>query len=81
MADGENRFVQIESILQEQFIRCRSAGISRAAFRNPAFTITFRVDVIFAAWQKHALRSGENAGDPILVLMQRNDHRDGAGGL
>jgi len=81
VADRQDRLVEVECILQQQFIDCGSAGIGGAAGRDPLFAVVLRIHIKTAPRKKNALGSGEEARNPILALMERDDDWSHAGGL
>ena len=81
MADGQNRLVQVEGILQQQLVHRGAGRVGLTALGDRIFAISLRVHVESAARQQNPLHPGQQPGHAVLALMQRNNHRRGAGGI
>ena len=81
VADGEDRLVQVEGVLQQQFVDGGAGGVGGAAGGDGFFTEALRVNVVEAAGEQHALRGREQARDAILPLVQRDQNGHGPGGV
>ena len=74
MTDRQDRFSQVECVLQKQLIDRCSTGIGGSAFRNPGFAVPLRVNVETAAWQQDTLCFCEEVSDPVLTFVQWDNH-------
>ncbi len=76
MTDGEYWLVQIERVLQKQFVDRSSPGIGGTTRRNTCFAIALGIDIEAAPRQQHTLCTGQKAGNAVLALMQWNHNRE-----
>jgi len=81
VADAEDGFVQVEGVLEEEFVDGGTGGIVGAAFGDRSLTVTLRIDVVPAAGQQNTLDGGEQSGDAVGPLMEGHDDGGGSGGV
>jgi hypothetical protein len=79
VADGQYGFVQVESILQEQFIHGCAGRVRLSALGDWIFAISLWVNIIPAARQQDSLHTGKQPCDTILMFMEGNNDRCGSG--
>jgi len=72
-ADGQNRLVEVEGVLQEELIDGGAGWVGLATFGEHSLAVSLRIYIEFAAGQKHSLDPGKEAGYTVLMLVQRND--------
>jgi len=75
VTDGQNRLAEIECILQQQLVHCRTGRISRPALRYPRFSVPLRLHIETAARQQNSLRAGEHLRHAVLRSVQRHNNR------
>ena len=81
VADGEDGFVEIEGVLEQELVDGGSGSVGRAAGGDGFFTVALRGDVEATAGKKDTLDTSEKASDAIGGFVERNDHGVGAGRL
>jgi len=81
MADGENRLVKVEGVLEHKLIHCSAGRVSFAALGDWIFAISLRVYIEAAAGEQDPVHPGQQFGYAILPLVQRHDNRDCASGV
>ena len=75
MANGEDRLVKIECVLQQKLVDGGPGSIHLAAFWNRIFAISLRVHVEAAARQKYPADPCQKGCNPILTLVKGDDYR------
>ena len=70
VADGQDRLVEIEGILEEQLIDGGAGRVGLTALGDRIFAISLRIHIVSAAGQQNSLHAGEQPGDAVLPLMQ-----------
>jgi hypothetical protein len=81
VADGKDGLVEIERVLEQEFVDGGAGRIGGAAGGDGFFTVTFGVDIEAASGQKHTLRSSEQAGNALGGFVEGNDDGVGTGRL
>jgi hypothetical protein len=80
-ADAQNWLVEVEGVLQEQFVYGGAAWVRLTALGNWIFAISLWVNVVTAAGQQYAMHPRKQLGHAILALMERNHNRRCTGGV
>jgi hypothetical protein len=81
LTDGEDRFVEIKGILEEEFVDGGARGVSGSGLGLAGDAVFFGVDVGGAAGEEDALDRGEDAGDALGRLVERNGDGGSSGGV
>src|SRR5580704_14076168 len=66
MTDCEYRLVEIERVLQQEFVDRGAPGIGGSTRRNTRFAIAFGIDIEAAAGKQHTLGTSQQAGNAVL---------------
>jgi hypothetical protein len=78
---GEDWLVEIERVLQQEFIDRRTARIDLAAFWNWIFAISSWVNIVSAAREQDSLDPEQQLGDAVPALMEWNYYRSRPSGM
>jgi hypothetical protein len=81
LADGEDGLLEVEGVLHEELVHGGAVRIGRFALRDGGFAILLGVDVGGGAREKDAVAGGENFGDALGRLVERNGDGRGSGGI
>ncbi len=81
VADTQDGLVEAESVLEEELIDGGAGRVIGAAGVDAILSKSLGVNIIAATWQQNPLRIGEQAGDALLALVERDDDGNGSGGL
>ena len=80
LADGEDGLVEVEGVLEEEFVDGGAGIVGRGGVGAGGFAVFLGVDVGGGAGQEDALDGGEDFGDALRGFMEGNDDGCGAGG-
>jgi hypothetical protein len=80
VADGEDGFVEIEGVLEQELVDGGAGSVGRPAGGDRFLAVALGVDVEAAAGKKDTLGTSEKASDALGGFVERNDHGVGASG-
>ena len=80
-ADGEQGFMQIVGVLEEELVDGLAAGVGGGGFGFEVLAVLLRVDVGSAAGEQDALAAIDEVGDSRLREIQRDFDGLAAGAL
>ncbi len=75
MTDGQDRFTQVEGILQEEFVDCSAWRVPFAALGNALLAVSLGFNIITAAGKQNSLHAGQQLSNMPLRFTKRNHHR------
>lgn len=75
VTDGENGLVEVEGVLEQEFVDGGTRSVGGAACGNRLLAIAQGIDVEPAAGKQNALGIGEEFGDAVRTLVKGNDDR------
>ena len=81
LADGEDRLVQVEGVLNEELIDVGAQGVGRGGVRTAGLGVFLRIDVGGGTGEEDAVAGGEDFGDALRGLVERNGDGRGSGGV
>jgi hypothetical protein len=81
LADGEDGFVEVEGVLNEEFVDGGAGRVGVLAGGDGRFAVGLRVDVGGRAGEKDALAGGEDLGDALRRFMEWDGDGCGSGGV
>src|SRR5579864_4101800 len=81
VANRKYWLVEVERILEQEFIDRCASPIGRATRWNACFAVALGVDIEAASGKQHTLGARQQASHTVLALMQRNQDGDRANRL
>ena len=73
MADAEDGLVQIEGVLEEELVDGGAGGVVGAAGGDRGFAVALGIDIEKTAGEEDAVGGGEEFGDAIGALVERDE--------
>lgn len=81
LADGEDGLVKIEGVLDEELVDGGAVGVGVFALGDSRFAVFLGIDVGGAAGEEDAMAGGEDLGNALRGLMERDGNGCGSGGV